>query len=133
MVNQCHVSRLIIWVRPGWLAATRAEISAIPNVDIPQFDGKAKLIVVLETKSRAQIIERLRAIEALAGVLNVSLNYHHVEEEIADKKRKRLVSQTMSSRGTMHFELDPPPSRQAPLPQRRQTPSTSCPKESLPN
>jgi nitrate reductase NapAB chaperone NapD len=59
----------------------------IPNVQITRSENMAKLAVVLETKSKGQITERLRAIEALQGVLNVSLIPHYLEDTGDVRKR----------------------------------------------
>jgi nitrate reductase NapAB chaperone NapD len=78
---------LVVWVRPKLFSVTKAEISIIPNVEITQSDNMAKLMIVLETKSQGQIAERLRAIEALQGVLNVSMISHYLEDTADVKKR----------------------------------------------
>ena len=86
MAERSHISNLVVWVRPGRLAVTKAEISIIPNVKIAQSDNVAKLAIVLEAKSQDQVTERLRAIEALPGVLNVSMIYQY-SEDAADAKK----------------------------------------------
>lgn len=98
MAGRNHISGLVAWVRPGWFIATKAEISIIPNVEIVQSNDVAKLTIVLETKSHDQITERLRAIEALSGVLNVSMIYHYVEDAADAKKRGKHLSPLTRSR-----------------------------------
>ena len=87
MADRSHISNLIVWVRPRLFSVTRAEISIIPNVQITRSENMAKLVIVLETKSQGQIAERLRAIEALQGVLNVSLISHYLEDTADVRKR----------------------------------------------
>lgn len=98
MAERSHISNLVVWVRPKLFSVTRAEISIIPNVAITQSDNMAKLAIVLETKSQDQITERLRAVEALPGVLNVSMIYHYLEETTDAKKRGKHRSPMPRSR-----------------------------------
>jgi nitrate reductase NapD len=96
---------LVVWVRPKLFSVTRAEISIIPNVEITQSDNMAKLAVVLETKSQGQSAERLRAIETLPGVLNVSMISHYLEDAADARKRGKHRSPMGRSRAPRSLPL----------------------------
>jgi hypothetical protein len=61
----------------------------------------AKLVIVLETKSQGQIAERLRAIEALQGVLNVSMISHYLEDTADVRKRGKPRSPMARTRAPL--------------------------------
>ena len=105
MAERSHISNLVVWVRPRLFSVTRAEISIIPNVEIMQSDNMAKLAIVLETKSQGQSTERLRAIETLPGVLNVSMISHYLEDTADVKKRGKHRSPMSRSRAPRSLPL----------------------------
>ncbi len=105
MAERSHISNLVVWVRPKLFSVTRAEISIIPNVEITQSDNMAKLAVVLETKSQGQSAERLRAIETLPGVLNVSMISHYLEDTADARKRGKHRSPMSRARAPRSHTL----------------------------
>jgi nitrate reductase NapD len=80
MADLCHISSLIVRARPDRLPDIVAAIDALPGAEVHRHDAIGKIVVLLETETQSQIAERLRAMEALPGVLNVSLIYHHADE-----------------------------------------------------
>jgi len=101
MAARSHITNLIVWVRPRLFSVTRAEISIIPNVQITRSENMAKLVIVLETKGQGQITERLRAIEALQGVLNVSMISHYLEDTADVRKRGKHRSPMARTRAPL--------------------------------
>jgi nitrate reductase NapD len=90
MADRCHISSLIVRARPERLTAIAAGIVEMPGAEIHRSDAIGKLIVVLETENQGEIADRLRAMEALPGVLNVSLIYHHADDLEAHDHPERL-------------------------------------------
>jgi nitrate reductase NapD len=76
-----HISSLVVHCQPQAVPATVERISAMPNVEVPQYSDQGKLVVLLETANEGIIMERISAIENLAGVINVALVYHHFDTE----------------------------------------------------
>jgi nitrate reductase NapD len=90
MADACHISSLIVRVLPQRLKAVTEFIAALPGAEVHSHDPIGKIVVLLETETQGQIAERLRAMEALPGVLNVSLIYHHADELTGHDHHKRL-------------------------------------------
>ena len=79
MPDECHISSLIVHVRPECEAVITTEIGRLEGAELQPQTNPGKLIVTLETASTAEIIERLNAIHDLAGVIFAALIYHHWE------------------------------------------------------
>jgi periplasmic nitrate reductase NapD len=79
MADECHISSLIVHARPELAAAIGARIGRLSGVDVQPCDVAGKLIVVLETSTTAEIVERLNTIHDLPGVISAALIYHHWE------------------------------------------------------
>jgi periplasmic nitrate reductase NapD len=78
MANHFNVSSLIVWVSPGQFMNAKAGILAMRDVEIQRSDKVGKLVVDLATTNRDEVGKRMRAIEALPGILNVALIYNNV-------------------------------------------------------
>jgi nitrate reductase NapAB chaperone NapD len=106
MTESCQISNLIVWVRPGRLAVTRAEIGIMPDMGMPEAKGAAKLLVALKPMDQRQIAERLKAIEALPGVLNVSIVYQNPEADRAETRQDQPV-RSAAPRGDVRTKFKP--------------------------
>lgn len=89
-MSEFHISSLVVRALPQTLDSIKTSIAAMPGAEIHGSDAKGKMVVVLETQNQGEIAERLRSIESLSGVLNVSLIYHHVEQETPHDFQERL-------------------------------------------
>lgn len=89
MAEEYHISSLVVRTLPGRFDDVAAAIAALPGAEIYGSDAGGKIVVVLETDNEHGIASRLGAIEALPGVLNASLIYHHIEET-AQETQERL-------------------------------------------
>ena len=85
MVEEFHVSSLIVHGAAERLAAIAAAIDVLPGAEVHASDGVGKLVVTLETVSNAETSERIEAIRALDGVFAASLVYHEVEDAEAEE------------------------------------------------
>lgn len=90
MADAGHISSLVVRALPRHLKAVIETIDALPGAEVHRYDPVGKIVVVLETDTQSQIAERLRAMEALPGVLNVSLIYHHADELTGHDHPERL-------------------------------------------
>jgi nitrate reductase NapD len=85
-----HISSLVVRAMPERIEAIKAEIAALQGAEVHRSDALGKAVVVLETANQAEIADRMRAMESIPGVLNVSLIYHHVEEQTNRDPREAL-------------------------------------------
>ena len=90
MADRYHISSLVVRAIPDRLEAVKAEIEALEGAEVFRSDPIGKAVVVLETANQAEIADRMRAMESIPGVLNVSLIYHHVEEHTNRDPREAL-------------------------------------------
>ena len=90
MSDAYHISSLVVRTRPEMLAAIAEEISGMEGAEVFQADALGRMVVILDTKSHAEIAQTLRSIETLPGVLNASLIYHHAEEDTAQTAQEAL-------------------------------------------
>ena len=75
-----HIASLVVHCRPEKLAAANAQISALPNVEIPASDERAKLVVLMEMHDESELLRRIDEIEAVPGVVSATLVFHQVDE-----------------------------------------------------
>lgn len=77
--DELHITSVIVQHRAeaaAALAAHVADMSPALELAIP---GEHRSIVLCEGESQHAIVERLDALRAIPGVLNVTLVYHHAE------------------------------------------------------
>ncbi|PXV61676.1 periplasmic nitrate reductase chaperone NapD [Dyella jiangningensis] len=78
MKDEHHISSLVVLHRPDAIAALGAFVEQHAALDIA-VQGDCRCVVVCETDSQRAVMDHIDALEALPGVINVSLIYHHVE------------------------------------------------------
>lgn len=75
-----HVSGILVYVRPGALARCRADLEALPGVEVHHFDeAGGRLVAVQETATAEEQEEGLRRIQRLAGVRLAALVEHRID------------------------------------------------------
>jgi nitrate reductase NapD len=79
MPDELHISSLVVHSRPERAAEVSARIASLPGSEVRGGVAEGKLVVLLETASDSEIVERLNAIQLLDGVLAATLVFHHVE------------------------------------------------------
>ncbi len=77
---EVHIASLLVQAWPDRLPSVEAELSALPGVESHGSNGAGKVILTLETRGDAELMERIRQIETAEGVIATSLVYHHAEE-----------------------------------------------------
>ena len=76
---ECHISSVLVHVRPELQAQLAARIGALPGVELQRPQAMGKLVATLETTSTMEIMDRLASIQDLPGVVAVALVYHQWE------------------------------------------------------
>ena len=79
MLEELHISSLVVHCRPGCADGLAARIGAMPGAEIRGGIAEGKLVALLETSGESEIVERLNEIQLLDGVLAATLVFHHCE------------------------------------------------------
>jgi len=85
MPDTVHISSLVVHVRPERSAAVRAEIAMLGGAEVHAGTEDGKLVVVLETRSEAETMARIAAINEMQGTIAASLIYHEIDAEPEEK------------------------------------------------
>ena len=75
-----HIASILVQARPEVLPRVEMELTRLPGVESHGSNGQGKLILTLETRSDAELMERITRIETADGVVSASLVFHQVEE-----------------------------------------------------
>ncbi|QNK01974.1 chaperone NapD [Dyella telluris] len=78
MRDEHHISSLVVLHRPDAIEALKSFVDDHAALDIAA-QGDSRCVMVCETDSQRAVMNLIDALEALPGVINVSLIYHHVE------------------------------------------------------
>ena len=79
--TEVHISSFIIYCRPEKFENVKSALMLNPVVEIFGEDLAGKFIVVIEGDSSKRILDVIAVIEAVDGVLNTSMVYHHSCDE----------------------------------------------------
>ena len=77
---ELHISSLVVRCLPEALQQAMADTTSMPGAEVHQHDPEGKFIVTLETGDESGIVDAIREIENMRGVVNTSLVYHQVED-----------------------------------------------------
>ena len=78
--RQAHIASIVVQAWPDRIPLVEAELTRLPGVESHGSNGAGKLILTLETRGDAELMDRVRRIETAEGVIAASLVYHHAEE-----------------------------------------------------
>lgn len=78
MKDEHHISSLVVLHRPDAVDALKTFAESHDTLDIA-IQGDCRCVMVCETDNQRAVMDHIEAMEALPGVINVSLIYHHVE------------------------------------------------------
>jgi len=76
--RELHISSLLVQHRNEALAGLRDLVAGIPALEIAA-TGEGRCVVLCETDDQRGIMDAIDAMQALPGVVTVSLVYHHAE------------------------------------------------------
>jgi nitrate reductase NapD len=86
-----HIAGIVVHANLAHFESIRRFISKLPDAQIHAASPAGKLVITLEAKHSADIVEQLTAIHALTGVYSAALIYQHhedvesLDEEIGDE------------------------------------------------
>ena len=78
MSGEQHISSLVLLHRHEAMPAIRTLVEACAGVEIA-VHGPCRCVVLCETEDQRTLMDYIDALQAVPGVLNVSLIYHHME------------------------------------------------------
>jgi nitrate reductase NapD len=93
MLNEVHISSLIVHVQPEHLEKTKSSILDFPNAEIYGESEEGKIVVVLETENQGFITDVIDQINDLPNVLNTALVFHQIETDV-DSLDKNIIGET---------------------------------------
>jgi periplasmic nitrate reductase NapD len=85
LLNEVHISSLVIHVNPTFLMQVKAAIETFENAEIYAQSDDGKLVVVLETENQGFITDTIDAISQLPHVLSTALVYHYIDTDDTDQ------------------------------------------------
>jgi periplasmic nitrate reductase NapD len=85
-MSEIHIASCVAYARPDALPAVVRAITAARLAEVPRQDERGRLVVLIEARSSARVLDVIDAIRALDGVLAVHLAYQHSEPESAMKE-----------------------------------------------
>ncbi len=80
MIEEFHISSLVVHAFPAQLSTIKAAIEKLPNTELHASSDQGKIVVVLETENEHLILERIDQINSIPGVITTSMVYHQTEE-----------------------------------------------------
>ena len=80
-LGTAHISSLVVHCRPDVIERVLADINALEGTEVPEFAPEGKLVVLMESPTEREIMQRISTIEAIPGVVGAALVYHHVDSE----------------------------------------------------
>lgn len=76
--DEVHVASFVVQHREGSVPALAALAGAQPDLELV-IPGATRSVVLCESADRHAVMERVEQLQAVPGVLNVLLVYHHAE------------------------------------------------------
>ena len=75
-----HIASVLVQAWPETIPLVEAELTRLAGVESHGSNGSGKLIMTVETRTDAELLDRINRIEAADGVIAATLVYHHAEE-----------------------------------------------------
>lgn len=80
-MSEVHIASCVAYTRPESTAAIARAIEGTRLAEVPRQDERGRMVVLIEGRGTADILDAIDAIRALDGVLAVHLAYQHIESE----------------------------------------------------
>lgn len=81
MTSEMHIASVVVQAQPRLLDDVASAIRDLPNARIHGRSDAGKLVVTLDGSTADDILDQVRAMQQLRGVVNVALVYQHIEPE----------------------------------------------------
>ncbi len=78
--QEVHITSLVVHTLPEHVQTVSTDLCDLPGVEIHRAEDNGKLIVLMETSNLMDVTARVDAMRSLAGVVNVTLVYHQIED-----------------------------------------------------
>jgi periplasmic nitrate reductase NapD len=78
-MSEVHIASCVAYTRPESTQAIARAIEGTRLAEVPQHDERGRMVVLIEGRGTADILDAIDAIRALDGVLAVHLAYQHIE------------------------------------------------------
>ncbi len=78
VVDELHIASFVVQHRADAAATLAVHIDGAADLELA-LAGELRSVVLCECADQYAILDRIEALRALPGVLNVSLVYHHAE------------------------------------------------------
>ena len=85
-MNEIHIASCVAYTRPEAVEPVVRAIHGTRLAEVPRHDGSGRLVVLIERRSTAEVLDVIDAIRALEGVIAVHLAYQHAESEAEMEK-----------------------------------------------
>lgn len=77
-----QIASVVVQARPENMADIEVAIHAMADLEIYGADPAGKLVIVIDAETDGDLLDTIRAVEALDGVITASLVYHQIEDQI---------------------------------------------------
>lgn len=81
MVAELHIASCVAYVQPDLAEGVARQIAAAGLAEVPRSHPQGRLVILIEERTSARVVDAIEAIRALPGVLAVHLAYQHAEPE----------------------------------------------------
>ena len=76
----CHIASLVVLCQPGNLDAVAESICLLPGLEVPERDERGKLVALVEAPDEASLLDAIRSVEDLPGVISANLVFHQLDD-----------------------------------------------------
>lgn len=76
-----HIASVMAQARPDALAAIKAWLNTLPEVEVHAENAQGKLVLVVETENERNILKLLDQFAAQPGAISAALVYHEILTE----------------------------------------------------
>ncbi|WP_343627702.1 chaperone NapD [Roseateles sp.] len=81
MTSEMHIASVVVQAQPRLLDDVASAVQDLPGARIHGRSDAGKLVVTLDGSTADDILDQVRAMQQLRGVVNVALVYQHIEPE----------------------------------------------------
>jgi nitrate reductase NapD len=79
-IPESHIAGIVVQASQANIEKIKRAISLLPGSEVHAVSPEGKMVVTLEARRSAEIIDQIGAINALPGVYSASLVYQHHED-----------------------------------------------------
>ena len=80
-MSEIHIASCVAFARPDAVAGVVQAIRATGLAEVPRHDERGRVVLLIERRSAAEVLDVMDAVRALEGVIALHLAYQHAEPE----------------------------------------------------